>query len=106
MAPENRCEARDDDTSGHSFGSDAFDRAVVDGVAKISNMAHFAIVDPLGISKVQVQEHDDAGFGVEAGQSDDADPNGDAEVVIQESEDADRSDEREGNGEHDDRGFD
>ena len=37
------------------------------------------------VGQVQVEEHDHAGFGIEAGQGDDPDPHRHAQVVVQEA---------------------
>ena len=71
-----------------------------------SDVAHPALLDPLGVGQVEVEQHDDAGLGVQAGQGDDADPDGDAQVVVQQVKDANGADQRERHGEHDDGGLD
>ena len=61
---------------------------------------------PLVVGEVEVEQHDDAGLGVETGEGDDADPHGDAQVVAEQVEQPERADERERHGEHDDGGLD
>src|SRR5262249_9099058 len=55
---------------------------------------------------IEVEQHDDAGFSVESRQSDDANPDGRAEIVAQDVEQPECADERERNCHKDDSGFD
>jgi SAM-dependent methyltransferase len=40
VAPQNRRQAGDDDARGHGFRADALDRAVINGVAQVGDVAH------------------------------------------------------------------
>src|SRR5206468_6494226 len=91
--------------SGHGFGADALDGAVVDGVAQVSEVAHLAFADPFFVGQIEVEEHDDAGFGVKTGQGDEADPNGHAEVVVEKVENPERSNQGERHGHENDGGL-
>ena len=59
VAPQDWKKTGDDDGGGHGFRADAFDGPVVDGVAQIGDVAHFPVLDPLLVGKVEVQEHDE-----------------------------------------------
>src|SRR5439155_1784517 len=103
VTPENGQQAGDDDGGSHGFGADAPDRAVIDGVAQISRVAHPALPLPLRVGQVQVKQHDHAGFGIQPRESDQADPDGNAEVVIKQIENPDGADQGKGDSrEHDD----
>ena len=106
MAPEDRRKTRDDDCGGHRLGTDALDGTVVDRIAQVVHIPHGAVFLPLLVGEVEVEEHDDAGLGIEPGERDDADPYGHAEVVTEEVDRPERADERERNRQKDDRGFD
>ena len=58
----------------------------------------------LVVGEVEVQEHEDAGLGVESQQGDQADPDADRDVVAEGVEQPDRADRGKGHGEqHDER---
>ncbi len=44
---------------------------------------------------IEVEQHHDAGLGIEAGERDEADPHGDAHVVAEQVEQPERADQRE-----------
>ena len=54
---------------------------------------------------IEVEQHDDAGLGIESGERDESDPDGDAHVVAEQVEEPERADQRERHGEQHDEGF-
>src|SRR4051812_32202050 len=55
---------------------------------------------------IQIQQHDDAGFGVEAGKGDEAHPYGVAEIVAKDVQEPKRSHQGEWHSQNDNKGFD
>jgi len=58
---------------------------------------------PFLIGEVEIEEHHHARLRIEAGKGDDADPHGDAHVIIEKIKKPERPDEGKGNGKKDDR---
>src|ERR1039458_7186492 len=82
VAPENGEEAGDDHRRSHGFGTNALYGAVIDGIPQVRSVAHPAFLLPLRVSQVEVEQHDNAGFRIQSGERDQADPDGDAEIVV------------------------
>src|SRR5262249_30012807 len=64
--PHDREEAEHDSADGHDFGSDPLDRAFDDCSLQIVHGIHFAGGAEFVPGVVEIEEHDNAGFSVEA----------------------------------------
>src|SRR6516164_10518925 len=62
VAPQDWQKAGDDDCGRHSFRTHALYRAVIDRVTQLEAAAHLPFMDPLIVSEVEVEKHDDARF--------------------------------------------
>jgi hypothetical protein len=67
-------------------------RAFEDRFAEVLTVGHPAFTDPPIIRFIQVHQHDDAGFGGNSRQRNDADPHGHAQIVTENIEQPNRSD--------------
>src|SRR5271157_1051357 len=103
--PHERQQAEQHTSHGHDLGTKPLDGAVHDGLAQVVPIAHFAFADGIVIGEVQIEQHEDGGFGVDAEQSDQTHPHSDAHVVVQQVENPDRADGRERNCGQDDGGL-
>jgi len=72
VAPEDGRKAGDNHARGHGLGADALDRAVIDGVTQVGDIAHLALLDPLLVGEVEIEQHDHTGLRVKARQGNDA----------------------------------
>ena len=75
------------------------------GVLEVIHGVHATGGAELVPGVIEIQKHDNPGFGIESRQCDEANPDGDAHVVSQQVEKPERPDEREGDGEQNDRRF-
>ena len=58
------------------------------------------------MGQIEIEQHHHAGLGIEAGQGDDAHPDGDRGVVAEQIEEPEGADQGEGHGQKDDRRLD
>lgn len=103
LGPEEGYEADEGGCDGHGFRADAHDGSVVDGVPEVVPGAEAAFAGEAVDGVVEVEEHDHAGLGVEAGEGDDADDGCEGEVVAEEVHEPEGADEAKRDGEHDHR---
>src|SRR5271166_2330772 len=71
--PHQRQQAEQHAGHRHDLGTKPFDGAVHDGLAQIIPIAHFAFADGVVESEVEIEQHEDGGFGIDAEQPDRAD---------------------------------
>src|ERR1019366_5742953 len=83
VTPENRQQAGNDHGCRHRFRTNALYGAVVDGVTQVTQAAHPPFLLPLRVAQVEIQQHNDAGLGVQSRQRDQTDPDGDTEIVME-----------------------
>src|SRR5438105_4349387 len=100
--PHNGKQSEKNGTNSHDFGPDALDRAFDDSGLEVVHGIHAPRSAEFVPGVIEVQQHDDAGFGVEAGESNEANPDGDTHVIAEEVEKPERADQREGDGEKND----
>ena len=70
---------------------------------EIAHVIHPALRAEMIPGVIEVEQHHDAGFGIETRQRDESDPDGDAHVVAEQVEEPERADQRKRHGEQDDR---
>ena len=87
---------------GHVLGAHPHDRPVFDGVMQVRFGVEAAFGLPAVVGDIQVEEHQDPGLGVQAGQGQHAHDHADAEVVAQEIEQPDGPQQGKGHRQHDD----
>src|SRR6516164_2566872 len=81
--PHDGEQAEEDGANGHDFGANALDGAFNDSGLEVVHGVHATGGAEFVPGVVQVEEHDNAGFGVQASECDEADPDGHAHVVTQ-----------------------
>src|SRR5574343_926846 len=108
-APEDGQQAGHDGSYCHHLRADPLDGAFHDGGVEIGGqgLATFGGATGLHLDPgvIEVDQHDDAGFGSDAGQRDEADGRGDRQVVAEPPHQPDAADQRERHREHDDQRF-
>src|SRR5437660_8979372 len=97
--PHDRQKPEKDGANRHNFGPNALDGAFDNGVLQVRRGVHSTCSAEFVPSVVEVKEHDNAGFGIEAGKGNETDPDSHAEIVAEEIEQPERADEGEGDGE-------
>ena len=92
---------------GHELRAEPLRRALDDALAKLGERTQLvpSAATPV-VRQRQIEQHHDARLRVQAGERDDADPDRDADVVVEEIEKPDRADERERHRQHHDERFD
>jgi hypothetical protein len=75
---------------------------VEDGFPQVRHIPHPPLAPPLLVGHVEVQEHHNPRFGVQPREGDDPHPDGDAQVVVQQVQEPEGTDQRKRNGQDDD----
>ena len=107
LAPEDRQQAGHDGDDGHHLRPHALDGAGDNRRAQIVARERTAVLAAQRASRsfkrlVEIDEHDDAGFGGDAGERDEADGDRDAHIVAEPPHEPGAADKREGHRQHDD----
>ena len=102
LAREQRQQAGGHGHHRHQLGADPARCAFDDRLLEIAEVAQAALGLVTPVRDRQVQQHDHAGLRVQPRQGDDADPDGDAQVVVEQEEKPDGADQGERNGHQDD----
>src|ERR1700737_5292752 len=79
LRPEAGNQADEDGRDRHHLGTDALDRAVHDGLARLVARSGFAFFP----GEVEVEQHDDARLGIESRERNEPHPDGDRHVVAE-----------------------
>ena len=87
------------------FRPNSLDRTFYDGGVQIFDPVHASLRFELFPGVIQIKEHDHSGLGIKAGKSDQANPDRDAHVVMEEVQHPERPHQREGYRQKDDKGF-
>src|SRR6266542_38664 len=90
---------------GHEFGPNPLYGAVHDGVTQVTGGSQASFTVGVLIGNVEIEQHEHAGFRVDAHQRDQADPYADAHVVAEQIEQPHGADRRERHGQEDDEGL-
>ena len=94
--------AGQDNAHRHDLGADAFHRAEHDGIFQISSGFQQAFLFPFFIGKIKIEEHHHARLRIEAGKGDDAHPDGNAHIVIEQIQEPEGTDQRKRHGKQND----
>ena len=107
--PHDRQQAGHDRHDGHHLWPHPFDGAFHDRRVEVVDVCRAPSFTALGLDRfpgvVEVDQHDHAGFGRHPCQRDEADDDGDRQVVVEQPHQPDASDQGEGHREHDDQRF-
>ena len=102
MRPHDGEKTHEHDAHGHDLGPEPLHGPLDDRLLQIGEGAHEAAPPSLVEGEVEVEEHEDAGLGVDAEERDQAHPDRDAHVVAERPEEPDGAHGREGHGQQDD----
>ncbi len=87
---------------GHEFRPDTLGGPLHDGRPQVGKGAQAPLLSGLFVGQIQVEEHEDAGFGIHPEQGDEPHPDADAHVVAEQIEEPDGPHRRKGNRQQDD----
>src|SRR6516165_9645016 len=105
VAPQDWQKAGDDDCGRHGFRTHALYGAVINRITQLETVAHLPFMDPLIVSEVKVEKHDDARFCAYTCERNQPYPHGDAQVIAVEVKHPERTNQGQRYREHDDEGF-
>src|SRR6266496_1599278 len=84
--PHDRQEAKEDRADRHDLRSNPLHRAFHDRVVQIFHGVYSAVSFELVPGMIEIEQHDHTGFGADAGESDESNPDADAHVVAEKKE--------------------